>query len=385
MAELKLKDGSNMRDIFDLCQSHGLPSLAQGMIEFPPPAKLRELASKAVLSPDVHTYRTRMGENQFRDSIASFVKKVYNEDVEPGNVLATAGVAGGVVAALLHLRKSRPEANVALMEPFYTYHSLEVERAFLRMPTVIPSIGSDAAPNWPELKRLVEAQKVQGVIVTNPLNPSGHVFTEEEVKMLLGLADTHGLFIIFDECYLDMVFGKKHISPLLGGLRDNVVACRGFSKCMGCQSWRVGYSLSTPATLLGMMQMMDPVYICANWTQHALAQYFSENIEDFTAHCQSLNVLLQDNWKLLKAAFQKRFGWEPLEPYGTMYGMFRHGDDSDIKACERALQAGVGVCPGNVFFGDVTNAPKCTGWVRIHCGVSREKAQAIADALNAGP
>lgn len=381
MADLTLRDGSNMRDIFDLCQRHGLPSLAQGMIELPPPEKLREIAARTVMKTGVHTYRTRMGEEDYRSSVAAMVQKVYGEQVEPANVLATAGVAGGVTAALFHLRRRNPKAKVALMEPFYTYHSLEVERAFCRPPDVIPS-GDECAPNWPELRRRAEAGELQGVIVTNPLNPSGHVFTQEEVAMLLKLADA-GLFIIFDECYLDMVFSGRHASPLVGGLRDNVVACRGFSKCMGCQSWRVGYALSTPATLTGMMQMMDPVYICVNWTQHALAEYFNEHIDDFTQHCESLKALLQENWKVLSEAFQRRFGWRPLEPHGTMYGMFRHSDESDIKACERALRAGVGICPGNCFFGDVAQPPKNTGWVRIHCGVSREKARAIADVLDA--
>jgi len=385
MADITLKDGSNMRDIFDVCQKHGLPSLAQGMIEFPPPEILRQAASKAVLRPDVHTYRTRMGELDFRESIAGMVDKVYGEKVSPDNVLAVAGVAGGVSAALYHLRKSNPEAQMAIMEPFYTYHSLEVERAFCKPPRVIPTKGEAPEANLDELKRLVEAGEVHGTILTNPLNPSGHVFTPEEIKMVLDLSDTHGLFVIFDECYLDMVFnGKTHASPLVGGIRKNVVACRGFSKCMGCQSWRCGYALGAPETLLGMMQMMDPLYICTNWTQHALAEYFSKNVEDFQRHCSSLNELLQGNWFILRDAFKKRFGWSSVEPNGTMYAMFKHDDETDIKACERALKAGVGICPGNVFYGDVTTPPKRTGWVRIHCGVSREKAQAIADKLAAG-
>mmetsp|Transcript_36698 Transcript_36698/g.103553 ORF Transcript_36698/g.103553 Transcript_36698/m.103553 type:complete len:339 (+) Transcript_36698:57-1073(+) len=337
------------------------------------------------MRPDVHTYRTRMGEEPFRQAIAGLVGDVYGEKVGPDNVLAVAGVAGGVSAALFHLRKSRPEATVAIMEPFYTYHSLEVERAFCRPARVVPTKGEAPEANWEELRRLVEAGEVQGVILTNPLNPSGHVYTAEEVSAVLELSDATGLFVIFDECYLDMVFnGKVHASPLVGGIRKNVVACRGFSKCMGCQSWRCGYALGAPETLLGMMQMMDPLYICTNWTQHALAKYFAEHVDDFKKHCKSLNEILQGNWFILRDAFQKRFGWSSIEPDGTMYAMFKHDDETDIKACERALKAGVGICPGNVFYGDVTSPPPRTGWVRIHCGVSREKAQLIADKLSSG-
>lgn len=290
--------------------------------------------------------------------------------------MAVAGVAGGITAALMYLRKIKPHANVAILEPFYTYHFLEVERAFTRNPVVISPINGLEA-NLPELKRLVEAGEVHGVIVTNPLNPSGHVFTETEVQFILGLSDSHDLFVIFDECYLDMVFnGKKHNSPL-GDVRDNVVCCRGFSKCMGCQSWRVGYAISSASTLKGIMAMGDPLYICANWTQHALGKYFAEHVEDFKEHVVKTNELMQGNWFLLRDAFVARFGWVPVEPDGTMYGMFKHSDESDIKACERALQAGVGICPGSAFFAPKDN----TGFVRIHCGVTRERAQEVADIL----
>lgn len=434
-APIALKDGSNMRDIFDVCQAHGLPSLAQGMIEFPPPEPLRQEAAKAVMKPDVHTYRTRMGEQSYREAIAGMVHQVYGEkNVGPDNVLAVAGVAGGVTAALLHLRRSKEDAaakqraaaaekgekfeetevTMAIMEPFYTYHFHECERAFCRPPLVIPATGEHkvegegtagrmgAAPNWDELNRLVDANKVHGVIITNPMNPSGHVLTEEEVNMLLDLADTKDLFVIFDECYLDMIFNDKtYISSIAskldkieGGeeppakkgrqeakLRKNVVACRGFSKCMGCQSWRCGYAISHQDTLVGMMTMADPLYICTNWTQHAMAEYFKNNLGHFREHCTTLNALLKGNWELLREAFKAKFGWESIEPDGTMYAMFKHSDETDIKACERALRAGVGICPGNVFYGNAMKPPARSGWVRIHCGVSREKAQAIAKTL----
>merc|ERR1712232_78227 len=99
-----------------------------------------------------------------------------------------------------------------------------------------------------------------------------------------------------------------------------------------------------------MMQMMDPLYICTNCTQHAFARYFSTSTDDFLAHVKELNTLLQGNWELLSVAFRSRFGWEPFEPHGTMYGLFKHNEESDMQAAERALQAGVGICPGNVFF-----------------------------------
>jgi len=90
-ADISLKDGSNMRDIFDVCRAHGLPSLAQGMIEFPPPQKLREIAARKVLDDGVHTYRGRMGEDDYTSSISSFVQQVYGEDIKSENFLLLLG------------------------------------------------------------------------------------------------------------------------------------------------------------------------------------------------------------------------------------------------------------------------------------------------------
>merc|ERR1719188_1596753 len=264
------------------------------MIEFDPPVKLRECAAKAVMSEGIHTYRSRMGEPDYKKSIANLVQQIYKESVEPDNVLACAGVAGGCAAALMYLRKVNPHANVAIMEPFYTYHSLQVERVFLRGAVTIPAKGATAECDFDELKKQVEADQVHGVIVTNPHNPSGYVMTPQQIQMLLDLSQRKGLFVIMDECYLDMVFnGKVHSSPFENGIKKNVVACRGFSKCMGAQSWRAGYALGDPETLQGMMQMMDPMFICVNWAQHALSEYFRDHVEEFQAHCKSLNTLLQ--------------------------------------------------------------------------------------------
>merc|ERR1711972_287359 len=112
-----------------------------------------------------------------------------------------------------------------------------------------------------------------------------------------------------------MVFdGHSHVSPLIRGISKNVVACRGFSKCMGAQSWRCGYAISDPETLNSMMQASDPMFICVNWGQHALAKYLRDHADDFQSHCTSLNALLQENWATLRDVFESHFGWKALEP-----------------------------------------------------------------------
>lgn len=176
---------------------------------------------------------------------------------------------------------------------------------------------------------------------------------------------------------------------------------QGFSKVLGCQSWRVGYAVSAPTTVDALMRIADPIYICAPWLQLAIAEYLSEHYDDFRRHKADNVALMRRNWRVLSEAFRDTLGWAPIEPAGSMYGLFRHGAASDMAATLQALQvpaaarsawgawgigltgrpvgqAGVGVCPGSMFF---AGQPANTGYTRIHCGIAASKADQVVRAL----
>lgn len=377
--QLVLPPIKSMRDINDFCVSKGLPSLAQGMIELPPPQQLREAAAAVALEEGVHTYRSRTGEPEFLQAISAMLKNVFCEEVPPSQIQAVQGITGGVVSSLLLLRKRCPGAKVALFEPFYTYHMQQINAVFQQDPVFI-GCGDGLSPGLDEMEALARSGEIQGAIIVNPSNPSGLLWSGEHMERLERLGEETGLFLIFDECYADMVFdGQPRISPARRGLKeDNIVVCRGFSKCVGAQSWRIGFAMGSETTVKELMPIMDPMYICVPRDQHAVARYLSEHIEDYQGHIQKVNDLLRGNWEILKKAFNDKFGWTPVEPQGTMYGMFRHNCTSDLEAAEEALRAGVGVCPGSIFMRPGVSQ---THHIRIHCGVARVKAEQIAQIL----
>lgn len=127
----------SMRDINDFCVSQGIPSLAQGMIELPPPMKLREMAAKCVLEENVHTYRTRAGEAEYLKALSHMMREVFGETVAPEQILAVQGVTGGIVSSLMVLRARNPAAKVAVIEPFYTYHQMQVKNVFQTDPVFV--------------------------------------------------------------------------------------------------------------------------------------------------------------------------------------------------------------------------------------------------------
>eukprot|EP01059_Diplonema_ambulator_P000846 TRINITY_DN10677_c0_g1_i1.p1 TRINITY_DN10677_c0_g1~~TRINITY_DN10677_c0_g1_i1.p1 ORF type:complete len:391 (+),score=113.56 TRINITY_DN10677_c0_g1_i1:52-1224(+) len=385
-----LENMKSMRDINDYCVANSIDTLAQGMIELAPPLKLRQLAGEVALKETAHCYRARAGEPDFINAVV----KVLEREGVPGNlegaVLATHGVTGGIVAALLHFKKVLGRVpKVVLMEPFYTYHLQQILAVTGVQPLYVEGLEGDHKgvkfnPNFAGLEAAMEEGDV--ILICTPQNPTGKVWDEAEVKRVTELVKVHKKKLIVDECYADMVFGgRKHVSPIQFGLDEDVVVCRGFSKTLGAQSWRVGYAVSHKATVASMMAVMDPIYICTPLLQHAVADFLNFHYDQHTSHITELNQLLADNWATLSAAFVARFPtWTPIAPQGTMYGNFIHTFPSDLDATKAALEAGVGICPGSMFTRQGITPTANTNTVRIHCGVSREKAERIAKKLREG-
>eukprot|EP00457_Paulinella_chromatophora_P010663 gb/GEZN01010774.1/.p1 GENE.gb/GEZN01010774.1/~~gb/GEZN01010774.1/.p1 ORF type:complete len:392 (-),score=53.95 gb/GEZN01010774.1/:4-1179(-) len=375
MSSLVVPPNASMRDIFDLCTKHKLFSLAQGMIELPPPIKLRQLAASEAMSEDIHTYRKRIGEPVYLRAISRLLNEHYKTPNIPEEaIMATQGVTSGVYAALL-LLKQQGKSRVAVLEPFYTYHMKDIQSALGTEPIYIPC-GAEMSVDWQAIDKAL-TQGLDGLILTNPSNPSGKVWSKQDVQLLQRKTQANKCFLICDECYIDMVFTGSLYSPIEDGLSETTMVSRGFSKILGCQSWRVGYVVSHPKTIEKLMTVHDPVYISVPWLQHPLGKYLTEEMDDFVRHKKKCCELIQSNWRLIKPVLEQTLAWEAVEPQGTMYGMFKHKKDSDMAAIADALSLGVGLCPGSMFWNDL---PK-TGYIRIHCGVSAEKMQQIADLL----
>jgi len=233
------------------------------------------------------------------------------------------------------------------------------------------------APQWDLLER--EIPKLNILILCTPSNPTGKVWTAEELRRIVQLTKQHNCKLLLDECYSDMIWAPhEFFTPIQDGVEDHVIAVRGFSKVLGAQSWRAGYVVSSEATIQLLMRTADPIYICVPWLQHALGIFLTRHPEEFVKHKEEISTLMRENWRNLSAALKDALGWEPVEPGGTMYGVLLHNEVGDMDAVKKGIGAGVGVCPGNMF---AAGTPSQTGWVRIHCGVSRAKCQDIVARL----
>lgn len=184
------------------------------------------------------------------------------------------------------------------------------------------------APQWDVLER--EVPNLNMVICCNPSNPTGKVWTADELRRLVQLTKNHNCKLLLDECYSDMIWSPhEFFTPIQDGLEDHVIAVRGFSKVLGAQSWRVGYVISTGATIQQLMRVADPIYICVPWypllyslislgslsvnrLQHALGVFLSQYPEEFVKHKENIAKLMRENWRDLSKALQDALGWYHL-------------------------------------------------------------------------
>src|SRR5690242_9438186 len=230
---------SVIREMTRLCQAYNAINLAQGFPDFDPPVKVKNAASKAIYEGH-NQYSTTHGVPRLRQAIA---RKMTTYNHVPcnanDNVTVTCGTTEGMIASLLALLN--PSEEVVIFEPFYENYGPD-------------SILSGAKCRYVELEEpsfaIREEQlkkafspKTKAVVVNSPHNPTGRVFTRNELGLIRDLCIDYDAFAITDEIYEYITYdGRKHVSIAgLDGMNNRTLTISGFSKTYSATGWRVGY------------------------------------------------------------------------------------------------------------------------------------------------
>lgn len=245
-------------------------NLGQGTSQIPTPPDVIKAAQNAI-QEGLNRYCPAQG---IAELLKAFTKKLadFNHiNVETNQVLITAGATGAfetVVQALV-----TPGDEVIMFRPFYPYHSNSV----LRNRGVV-KICELHSPNWEFNKDDFEkcfTSKTKFVVITTPNNPTGKVFTREELEWIGNTAKERGVWVVVDEVYEYLTYdGRRHVSMAsLPGLENSTITMGSFSKTYSITGWRVGY-LSAPAKIMPqLIAISDQLYVCAPTPlQHAIAR-----------------------------------------------------------------------------------------------------------------
>lgn len=332
------------------CDAVNGVNLAQGICDTPVPSPVEQGAIEAILAGR-NIYTRLDGIAALREAIAAKLQQHNGITADPDKeVLVTNGATGALYASLLALLN--PGDEVIFFEPFYGYHVSTV--VSLRMvATIVPL----TAPDWkldPEALRAAVTDKTRAIVMNTPANPSGKVFSREELETIAAVAEEHDLYVIVDEIYEYFVYdGAKHTSiATLPGMRERTITISGVSKTFSVTGWRIGY-LAAPADVVPAIGYFhDLVYICppspgqygtlAGLTALAATSFYDDLKRDHLRKREQL-------WEALNAS-----GFKAPKPQGAYYILADASHLPGSTAAERARfllkESRVAAVAGSAFF-----------------------------------
>lgn len=367
----------SLREITLRVQAVGGINLGQGVCQLPIPEILVDAVNDAVKN-GVNRYTNPRGLESLRRAIAGKLKRDNKIEVDPEKeVLVTCGSTGafeGVCATLIN-----PGDRVVSFAPFYPYHHNTLKRFQAEITYV-----DLKTPHWEfsftELEQAF-SKEVKFVLINTPANPTGKVFSREELEFIGKLCHRFDTLAVTDEIYEYMVFdGKTHISPgSLDSLRDRTITIGGYSKTFAITGWRIGFLALPQRIAEKMVALLDSIYICAPAPlQEAVATAITKLSPDFYQDLSRAYLKKRDYF----AAALAEVGFHPYLPVGAYYMMADYRErfpdlSSDNFVRLMIERARVGAVPARDFVVDSSQA----GWVRFCFAVPDEVLEKTREQL----
>jgi aminotransferase len=340
---------SVIRSITRYAFEKGAVLLAQGFPDFDPPAEVLDAAERAMRSGR-NQYGMTWGQPSLRKAIAEKSRRFYGQEVDPDqHVTVTCGVTEAVIAALLGI--VNPGDKVVVLEPAHENYHAGIAFAG-GIPLWVPLRPPHYRFDVDELTRAF-LLKPKAVLFNSPHNPSGRVFTEQELSIIRDLCVEHDVVAITDEIYEHLVFdGLRHIPiATYPGMQDRTITICGLGKTFAVTGWRVGYSIASAELTDALRKVHDFTTVCAPTPlQEAMATViglpdsYYEWLRTFYASRRSRMLSILD-----------KHGFKYAVPEGAYYVMadFRHlgrGDDDLAFGYWLIDEVGIATVPGSSFY-----------------------------------
>jgi len=325
-------------------------NLSQGVCDTEVPEPVREAAKRAI-DGGINSYTRAEGLAPIREAIAEKMRRFNGIECDPETeVIVNSGATGSFYAACMALLN--PGDEVILFEPYYGYHlntivAVEAEPVYV---TLRP-------PHWtfsPEDLERAVTPRTRAIVINSPANPSGKVFSRQELEWIADFACRHDLFVFTDEIYEYFIYEGEHISPAtLKGMRERTITMSGYSKTFSITGWRVGYTICDRKWAQSIAYFHDLVYVCAPAPlQIGVAEGIRQLPESFYGQIAKEYVQKRD----LLCGTLKEIGLTPSVPKGSYYVLADASDLPGRTSKERArylLQAtGVASVAGSAFYHD---------------------------------
>ena len=350
---------SVIRRMTRISDEYGAINLSQGFPDFDPPKELLDALAKAAYAGP-HQYSVTFGAQNLREALAGKISKTLGRAVDPDTELCvTCGSTEAMMAAMMTI--CNPGDKVMVFSPFYENYGADAILSGaepIYIPLVPPEYGFDL--------QLIEngfRQGAKAIILCNPSNPCGKVFTREELTAIGALALQYDAFVVTDEVYEHMVYAPNVHTAMasLPGMFDHTLTCNSLSKTFSITGWRLGYVCGPAWAIEGAKKVHDflTVGAAAPLQEAAVAglglpeTYYEELLKTYT---QKRNCFLEG---------LDRIGLKHNVPQGTYFVMLdieaflelpRFSGFTDLEFCEWMIKSiGVAAVPGSSFFREPVN------------------------------
>ena len=345
---------SVIREMTRVAAQHGAINLAQGYPDFPMPPAMKDAACAAIHG-DVNQYAITWGAPALRLAIAEKYQRWYGMPVEPDKeVTVTCGATEAMAAVFLALID--PGDEVIIFEPFYENYGPDAILAGAK-PVFVPLQW----PDWkfdPDRLRAAFTNRTKAIIVNTPHNPTGKVFTREELSLIADLCIENDVWAITDEIYEHIRYaGSHHVLATFPGMRERTVTISGLSKTFSCTGWRLGYAIAPPRESVAIRKVHDFLTVGAPAPLQQAgavgmafdAEYYNHMAADYRAKREVLCEAL------------RRGGFRFTPPEGAYYVLADYSQLSDKGDTEFALwltkEAGIATVPGSSFHSPGATVP----------------------------
>ena len=339
---------SVIREMTRLANRYNAINLAQGFPDFPAPEFLKEFA-KEFIDRDYNQYAITWGTKSIRYAISKKYKRFYDLDYDPeSEITVCCGSTECMISAMLGV--VNPGEEVIVVEPFYENYGPDAIICGAK-PVFLPMEGPEFRITEENLKKVFN-RKTKAIILNSPHNPTGKVFSIEELNLIADFCKRYDVIVITDEIYEHIIYDDLMHIPIatLPGMRDRTITISGVSKTFSVTGWRIGYILAPEKLTKGIRKIHDFLTVGAPAPLQEACAKAIDTSDDYYSELKKFYEYRRD---LLYNSL-KDIGFKAVKPEGAYYILCEFdnfGFDDDVKFTEYLIkEIGVAVVPGSSFF-----------------------------------
>lgn len=365
---------SVIRRMTRIANQYDAINLSQGFPDFDPPKEILNRLEQ-VAHEDFNQYAITWGAQNFRDALAKKQSKYMNLDLDSNkNIVVTCGSTEAMMAAMMSV--CDPNDKVIVFSPFYENYGADTILCGadpIYVPLHPPVFNFDKE----ELENAFK-QNPKALILCNPSNPCGKVFSKEELEYIASLAVKYDTYVITDEVYEHIVYApyKHTYFASLPGMFERTISCSSLSKTYSITGWRLGYCIAPENMIDQIKKIHDFLTVGAAAPLQEAAVVGLEFKDAYYDELQKLYTHKKD----LFINGLKELNIPHTEPQGAYYVMVdisEFGYDSDLDFCVDLIKnVGVAAVPGSSFFKEEENR-----YIRFHFAKKDETLLAALDRL----